>query len=189
VLFSQYRDCSWERSHQPFPGSPGFLALLVPLAQAEGGHPLGEEGTVEQGHLLGVVVVVVVDVDGCRDPADDEGDPAGDQVEPARGERCHRTPGASPRRARHGCRQHGLVRQSKSCPSLRTWHGGSCPSSLLLRGAGARGRGRRTAAWVWGPAGTRPRPAAAAPSRSPPCKALWLSPPSTAAWRARSSAR
>lgn len=40
---------------------------------------------VEQGHLLGVVVMVVVDVDSCCDPADDEGDPAGDQVEPARG--------------------------------------------------------------------------------------------------------
>lgn len=66
-------------------------------AQAEGDHPPGEEGTVEHGHLLGVVVVVVVDVDGCRDPADDEGDPTGNQVEPARGgRRCHRTPGASP---------------------------------------------------------------------------------------------
>lgn len=41
------------------------------------------EGGREQGHLLGVVVVVVLDVDSCCDPTDDEGDPAGDQVEPA----------------------------------------------------------------------------------------------------------
>lgn len=97
LLFSQYMDSSWERSHQPFPSLPRFLAVLVPPAEVEGGSPFGEEGTVEQRHLLGVVVVVVVDVDGCCDPADDEGDPTSDQVEPVGGEQCHHVPAASPR--------------------------------------------------------------------------------------------
>lgn len=91
----------------------------------------------EQGHLLGVVVVVVVDVDGRRDPTDDEGDPAGDQVEPAWGghgvtAHLERALGT----ARHGCRGDGLVWQGKSWPSLWTREAAPAP-----HGAGARGRG------------------------------------------------
>lgn len=78
-------------------------------------------GRVEQGRLLGVVVVVVLDVDSCCDPTDDEGDPAGDQIEPAGEEKRHRTPGA------RGRARAGLVQGSKSRTSPRR-----CP-----RGAGA----------------------------------------------------
>lgn len=65
---------------------PPNPSQACPGSQCEG----GRQGAA--GHLLGVVVVVVVDVDGGCDAADDERDATGDQVEPARGEGGHCSP-------------------------------------------------------------------------------------------------
>lgn len=82
------------------------------------------EGGREQGHLLGVVVVVVLDVDSCCDPTDDEGDPAGDQVEPAGREASLHT--WSPRES-----------TGWACPEQHV------PPQLLEMPPRGRGRGRR----------------------------------------------
>lgn len=171
------------RPHQPLPYVPRFPAPPAPLAQREG----GRRGAA--GHLLGVVVVVVVDVDGCRDAADDERDAAGDQVEPARGGRrsLHTGTGHGDVGWAAASGQTGADPAQPGGPSRRSGQGQGqrcccCPARL---GQGDIG----TVAWAEGPAAPRPRPAAGAPSRSPPCTAPGPSPPSTAAWTGRSSAK
>lgn len=158
---------------EPLGKVPPNPSQACPGSQREG----GRQGAA--GHLLGVVVVVVVDVDGGCDAADDERDATGDQVEPARGEggRC------SPRHRDTGTRagQQLLDRQELILPSPGV---PACGRGLGL-GQGDVGTG----AWAEGPAAPRPHPAAGAPSRSPPCTGPEPSPPSTAAWTGRSSAK
>lgn len=135
-----YGKLSGKKSHQQKKKSRS--AASSP-AQAEGDHPSGEEGTVEHGHLLGVVVVVVVDVDGCRDATDDEGDPAGNQVEPAwRGDTTVSPHTRSKPLGEHGTAAGGMGLYGRASPAPASGRGaGEAPAALRSPVGPGRGAG------------------------------------------------